>query len=398
MILGKKVFKKIKVMVLLGLVLVLALTIGLAGCKKQQASQESSETTIQEETTAVQEETSSDTAGQTTQETDGQISNMEITGNINILSGLEISDKVLNSRPFAIMVENTPDARPQSGLINADVVFEVVDEYGITRFVAVFSSYNSDLVGPVRSARPYYAEIARSFDPVYVFWGTAPIFYKVIENLGLDYLSPLGDQSGNSSITGNFIDPGRGGGEGKDAIRDTSRDVAFEHTAYVRLPRMKEIASEQGYKLEGGLSSFHFKLDAPESDRGDISKITLDFSIPQYKSLFEYDNKNNNYVRSVAGSPSTDRESGEQIAVNNVIVMVTDIKNSGDSSGHMIVRTTQEGEAFYFFDGKLVEGTWSRSSALDPFTFKDKDGNVVLFNRGHTWVGVISGIDRVDYQ
>ena len=113
---------------------------------------------------------------------------MEITGNINILSGLEISDKVLNSRPFAIMVENTPDARPQSGLINADVVFEVVDEYGITRFVAVFSSYDSDLVGPVRSARPYYAEIARSFDPVYVFWGTAPIFYKVIENLGLDYL------------------------------------------------------------------------------------------------------------------------------------------------------------------------------------------------------------------
>ena len=396
---GRKVFKKIKVLVLFGLVLTIALTMGISGCKKQQAVQTSSETTMQEETTAVESETSSDTNGQTTQETDGKKSDMEITGNINILSGLEISDKVLNSRPLAVMIENTPDARPQSGLINADVVFEVVDEYGITRFVAVFSSYDSDLVGPVRSARPYYAEIARSFDPVYIFWGTAPIFYKVIENLGLDYLSPLGDQSGNSSITGNFIDPGRGGGEGKDAIRDTSRDVAFEHTAYIRLPRMKEIASEQGYKLEGGQqSSFHFKLDAQESDRGDISKITIDYSIPQYKSLFEYDSKNNNYVKSVAGSPSTDRESGEQIAVNNVIVMVTDIKNSGDSSGHMIVRTTQEGEAFYFFDGKLVEGTWSRSSALDPFTFKDKDGNVVLFNRGHTWVGVISGIDRVDYQ
>ena len=103
-------------------------------------------------------------------------------------------------------------------------------------------------------------------------------------------------------------------------------------------------------------------------------------------------------MKSVAGSPSTDRESGEQIAVNNVIAMVTDIKNSGNAAGHMIVRTTQEGEAFYFFDGKVVEGTWSRSSALDPFIFKDKDGNVVLFNRGHTWVGVISGIDRVDYQ
>lgn len=387
MILGKKVFKKTKVLVLFGLVLVLALTMGFAGCKKQQAV----ETTIQEETTAVQSETSSDTSDQTTLETDSKINDLEITGNINILSGLEISDKVLNSRPFAIMVENTPDARPQSGLINADVVFEVVDEYGITRFVAVFSSYDSDLVGPVRSARPYYAEIARSFDPVYVFWGTAPIFYKVIENLGLDYLSPLGDQSGNSSIAANFVD-----GNGVDSKRDSSR--VAPHNAYMFTPKMKELASKQGYKLEGGQSSFHFKLDAPEPDRGDISKITIDYSIPQYKSLFEYDSKNNNYVKSVAGSPSLDRESGEQIAVNNVIVMVTDIKNSGDSSGHMIVRTTQEGEAFYFFDGKVVEGTWSRSSALDPFTFKDKDGNVVLFNRGHTWVGVISGIDRVDYQ
>jgi len=383
MILGKKVFKKTKVLVLFGLVLVLALTMGLAGCKKQAVVETISEITIQEETTAVQEETSSDT--------NGKISDMGITGNINILSGLEISDKVLNSRPFAIMIENTPDARPQSGLINADVVFEVVDEYGITRFVAVFSSYDSDLVGPVRSARPYYAEIARSFDPVYVFWGTAPIFYKVIENLGLDYLSPLGDESGNSSIAANFVD-----GNGVDSKRDSSR--VAPHNAYMFTPKIKELASDQGYKLEGGQSSFHFKLDAPESDKGDISKITIDYSIPQYKSLFEYDSKNNNYVKSVAGSPSLDRESGEQIAVNNVIVMVTDIKNSGDSSGHMIVRTTQEGEAFYFFDGKVVEGTWSRSSALDPFTFKDKDGNVVLFNRGHAWVGVISGIDRVDYQ
>ncbi len=390
---GKNVFKKTKVLVVCVIILALVLTIGLAACKKQ-AAETSGETTMQEETT-VASDTSSDTSAE---ETDGIIG-MEITGNINILSGMEISDTVLNSRPFAIMVENTPDARPQSGLINADVVFEVVDEGGITRFVAVFSSYNSDLIGPVRSARPYYAEIARSFDPVYVFWGTAPIFYKVIENLGIDYLSPLGDQSGNSSITGNFIDPGRGGGEGADAIRDTSRDVAFEHTAYVRLPRMKEIASEQGYNLEGGgQSPFRFKLDAPESDRGDISEITIDYSQPLFKSLFEYDSKNNNYMRSVAGSPSTDRESGGQIAVNNVIVMVTDIRNSGDSSGHMIVRTTQEGEAFYFFDGKVVEGTWSRSSALDPFTFKDKDGNIILFNRGHTWVGVVSGIDRVDYQ
>src|SRR4030042_5417233 len=61
-------------------------------------------------------------------------------------------------RPIAIMVENSFAARPQSGLYLADVVFEVVDEYGITRFVAIYNSNDAPVVGPVRSSRPYYAE------------------------------------------------------------------------------------------------------------------------------------------------------------------------------------------------------------------------------------------------
>ncbi|MEA2015150.1 MAG: DUF3048 domain-containing protein [Actinomycetota bacterium] len=106
------------------------------------------------------------------------------------------------TRPVAVMVENSFAARPQSGLILADVVFEVVDEYGITRFVAIYNSNNAPMVGPVRSARPYYAEIARGFDPIYTFFGTYPECYKVIENMNMYVLSAMSDRSGNSSITG----------------------------------------------------------------------------------------------------------------------------------------------------------------------------------------------------
>jgi hypothetical protein len=63
----------------------------------------------------------------------------------------------------------------------------------------------------------------------------------------------------------------------------------------------------------------------------------------------------------------------------------------------MIVRTTQEGPAYYFLDGKVTEGKWMRDSALDPFKFIDKDGNTVLFNRGKTWIALVSGIDRLSY-
>ena len=386
--LRRTVNKTAKILVIGTIIFILAITIFFAGCKIQPAEQTSSETAANETDLTSAEETSA--GEETTQETAEKFSGKQITGNINIFSGLEISDKVLNSRPVAVMIDNHPSARPQSGLINADIVFEVVDEGGVTRFVAVFSSYDCDLIGPVRSARPYYAELARSLDPIYVFWGTYPEGYKIIENLGLNYLSPLGDETGNSTISANFID-----NNGIDSKRDSSRVAPYN--AYMFTPRIKELAKKIGYSLDGGQSPLKFKLDAVESERGNISKVTVDFSDPKFKADFKYDSKNNNYLKSVAGSPSMDRESGQQITVNNLIVMVTDIKNSGDSAGHMIVRTTQEGSAYYFFDGKVLEGKWMRDSALDPLKFKDKDGNTVLFNRGKTWIAVISGIDRVDY-
>ncbi|OQA23217.1 MAG: putative lipoprotein YerB precursor [Actinobacteria bacterium ADurb.Bin346] len=291
------------------------------------------------------------------------------------------------------MIENQPAARPQSGLTSADTVFEVVDEGGVTRFVAFYSSKHPDLVGPVRSTRPYYAEIAAGFDPIYVFWGTAPYFYIIIERLGIDYLSPLGDDTGASSVSANFIDPGSG--EGADAIRDATRKAP--HNAYIRIPRMLEIAKNQGYSLDGGKSPFHFKEDAPENERGDIKDITLNFSQSTFKAEFKYDSASNTYDRYIAGNPNTDRETGEQISVNNVLVLITDIKNSGDEAGHMLVRTTQSGAGYFFVDGKVIEGTWSRLNALDPFQFKDKDGKTVLINRGQTWVSIIAGIEQLDY-
>ena len=134
------------------------LTFSLSGCgpaasPEEEVSQEESAQT--EEIAEESEDTSVETSEEVTEEAESSVANMEITGNINILSGLELSDDVLNSRPVAVMIENSTAARPQSGLINADIVFEVVDEWNITRYVAVFSSYEAEIMGPIRSARVY---------------------------------------------------------------------------------------------------------------------------------------------------------------------------------------------------------------------------------------------------
>lgn len=373
------IFVKIFIITLIIVLMSLTLLFSFA-CKKE---------TVTEETKVDVESTTSTTEAQEeTETTKKSISELEISGNINILSGFEISGDVLNSRPFAVMINNAGEARPQSGLNKADCVIEVVDEGGITRLIGIFSSKEADVIGPIRSARQYYAELARMFDPVYVFWGTYPEGYKIVENMDMDVLTPLGDQSGASNIMANMTD-------GKDAWRDSSR--VAPHNAYSSSEKLKAAAVNNGHLIEGGQSPFSFKLDASEEKRGIISDIKIDFSVASFASDFEYDKSLNSYKKSTGGIVDVDRETNENLYFNNVIALVTDIANSGDSAGHMIVRTAGSGKAFYFFDGNVIEGTWERTSILDPMVFKDAAGNKVLINRGTTYLGMIQGADRVIY-
>jgi len=327
------------------------------------------------------------TSEEEAEEEESHTAAVEITGNINIFSGEDISDSVNDSRPIAIMVENTPDARPQSGLIYADIVFEVVDEYGITRYVVVYSSSEAEIVGPVRSSRIYYAEIARSLDPLYAFWGTYPECYDVIRGLDIEVLD------GNSEEIA-YADSGW-----RDYSRiEPGQDTA--HTAFMSTVLLKEDALDFDYSLEGGQSPLRFKEDAADLERGDISDISINFSSETYRADFEYSSENNNYLKYVGGSPHTDYETGSQIEVNNIIVMITDIEGPIDQYGHMIVRTTgtiDDGKAFFFMDGNIIEGTWERSSAFDPFTYRDDNGDIILFNRGSTWVALIQDTEMLTY-
>jgi len=391
-------FISVKIISVITLVMTFAflMTLGLQGCKSNNVitddteSIESSQDNKDSDLTETIDENSSETSIKPVQETPQQTAESTaeadiITDNINMLSGLELSDKVQNYRPIAIMVQNNPKARPHSGLIFADIVFELVAEGGVTRFVTLFSSYDADIIGSVRSARIYFAEIARSFDPIYTFWGTYPQCYEAIKNMDMDVLDA------NSTAYVNYTSAG---------WRDRSRSDALEHTAFIDTYGIKEDAAKFGYSLEGGQSPMAFKIDAPEPERGDITDIVVNFSSKSYLAGFTYDKNTNKYLKSLAGQPHVDYETGNQISLNNVVVLLTDIEGPIDSSGHMAVRSTgthDEDEAYYFMDGKVIEGTWARNSIFDSFEFKDTDGNQILFNRGTTWVCVIQSIERLSY-
>ncbi len=308
-----------------------------------------------------------------------------VTGNINQLSGLEISDSVQNGRPLAIMVQNAPGARPQSGLIHADIVFETVVEYGITRFLALYSSYDAEIIGPVRSARTYYAELARSFHSIYTFWGTYHQAYSIIGSMQMDIFDA------HSRLHVPYTSAG---------WRDHSRSSTFWHTAFINTFGIKEDSKSIGYALEGGQSLMQFKVDADETQRGDINDITVNFSSKPYQARFSYDMDTNQYLRFMAGEPHVDHETGQQIQLNNVVVLVTDITGPINHIGHMNVRTTgshEQGKAYYFIDGQAIPGTWARESIFDPFEFADQNGNPILFNRGATWICLVHSTDRLSF-
>ena len=391
-------FISVKIISVIILVMTFAflMTLGLQGCKSNNVitddteSIESSQDNKDSDLTETIDENSSETSIEPVQETPQQTAESTaeadiITDNINMLSGLELSDKVQNYRPIAIMVQNNPKARPHSGLIFADIVFELVAEGGVTRFVTLFSSYDADIIGSVRSARIYFAEIARSFDPIYTFWGTYPQCYEAIKNMDMDVLDA------NSTAYVNYTSAG---------WRDRSRSDALEHTAFIDTYGIKEDAAKFGYSLEGGQSPMAFKIDAPEPERGDITDIVVNFSSKSYLAGFTYDKNTNKYLKSLAGQPHVDYETDNQISLNNVVVLLTDIEGPIDSSGHMVVRSTgthDKGEAYYFMDGNVIEGTWARDSIFGSFEFRDTGGKQILFNRGATWVCVIQSIERLSY-
>ncbi len=326
------------------------------------------------ETKETLSENANETSRQTLEEANESIGE-PISDNINILSGLNISEKVLNSRPIAIMVQNNPKARPHSGLIYADMVIEMVAEGGVTRFIALFSSYDADIIGPVRSARIYFAEIARGFDPIFTFWGSYPQAYEAIKNMDMDVLDA------NSMVYVNYTSAG---------WRDPTRSDALEHTAFIDTYGIKKDAKKYGYSLEGGQSPVAFKLDAPENKRGNINDITVNFSSESYVANFSYDVKTNKYLKYLAGQPHTDFETGQQISLNNIIVLITDIEGPIDQHGHMLVRSTgthEQGQAYYFIDGNSLQNPLPVLTSIKT----DKNGLLIYkVQKGDTLLSIAS--------
>lgn len=278
-------------------------------------------------------------------------------------------------RPLAVIIENHPDARPQSGLMDACIVHEVVTEGGITRFLAVYLHDKVDRVGPVRSARDYYGEMAKGLEAIIAHCGGSAAGYTAIKDLKLDDL----DEFTNT-----------------DAYWRSSKQKR-PHNLYTSTDNLRERAKEKGFDDMAAFEPFKFKDDASAAERPGSMEARINFSSPEFLVTYEYDGRSNSYLRSMGGRVHRDFNSGEQLSVKNVLIQVTRIKVI-DEAGRVKVTNTGRGLAYALLDGKVIEGKWVRDSLKETLRFYDITGSEIALNRGSVWIETVSSEDMLSFE
>lgn len=281
------------------------------------------------------------------------------------LTGIQVTTQAATTQAVtAVMIENSPDARPQSGLKSSGVVFEAIAEGGITRFLVLYQQEKPQLIGPVRSIRLYDAEWLAAFNPSVAHVGGSAGGLAEIRN-------------GSYRDIDQFFNAG-------SYWRATNRYAP--HNVYTSFAKLDALNAAKGYTT----STFtgFTRIDGQPSPKPTATKINVVISGPLYNSSYAYDKTTNTYLRSQAGAPHLDREQG-QIAPSVVVVMKVNESTVLQDGYRQAITTIGSGTATIFQNGTFQAVTWHKTSKTSQITFSDVTGKDVPLVRGQTWIAAI---------
>ena len=284
----------------------------------------------------------------------------------DIFNGSEIS-KEQSYQAFAIMIENTKDARPHSGISMADIVYEIsVDGWAISRFMAIFGNEHPTKVGPVRSARMPFAELMKEWKLSFAHFGSAE------GGLG-DALSVL------KSINLPIRFDGHKGLNAEFYSRDSSRKAP--HNAYFNaenaLVKIPALTYEKRFTFD----------DVSTINDSVVNEFSLKYSSSNFINYI-YDSSNNEYLRSINNEAMMDAYTSKQVAVKNIIILHAPHR-AVEAVRYVLVDFVGEGKAEFFSNGKYEIGKWVKNSATSITQYFDSEGNEVVLQPGNTWIQVV---------
>ena len=375
----------------ISLFLVLAMSVMLlAGCsnkKNDETTQAPTQASETEAPTTAAEETEPETEVKETR--DGYVRSH--------LTGQWIDEEIGKKRPIAVMINNIQAALPQSGISQADVIYECMVEGGLTRLMAIFQSVDGmDKIGPVRSDRTYYVYLAGEWNAFYFHYGQC--------EYAKPYLSAYITQNVNGVM----------GSDGNAYYRTDDRPAP--HNAYTsgeRIETMLENKAESDGYIRN-LNEFYATLQEvytseiePEYTEHfrfakDDEIITLDdgmtaenieVGFTTNNSTFTYDSATNKYLHSQYGGAHIDMENGEQLAFDNVIIIYSE-KDDYYGTQYLQFNLWSGGDGYYMTQGKAIPIHWDKNTEWGPMIFQDEDGNDITLNQGKTWISIVPTEDK----
>jgi|WetSurMetagenome_2_1015567.scaffolds.fasta_scaffold61191_4 hypothetical protein len=323
-------------------------------------------------------------------------------------------------RPILAMIENHVDARPQSGLSSADVVYEAVAEGGITRFMGVFycgSQADAAKVAPVRSARMYFVDLATEYNtPIYLHVGggncsrdqasgqctSDPRAMAIEELTKLGWRKPGGNDFDSTADTGMPV-------LGRDYNRlGADKVLATEHTMVGYLPAAWAQATKRGYTSAmpdgstwvSGFKAWKIDATAPTSGVTAATDIKFEFwkGYTDFDVEWKYDASTKTYLRNQGGAISTDLETKQQLAASDIVIEYAKEIDDLDEHLHLFYGVIGNGTGILFRNGVAEQITWKKATETARTVYSDQSGKEITFTPGQIWVEILPIGDKVEYN
>ena len=294
---------------------------------------------------------------------------------MNPLTGHYIPEELAGRRPLAVVINNISQALPQSGIAQADIIYEVLAEGGVTRFVAIYMMMDSEKIGPVRSTRDYFLDLALNHDAVFVHHGGSPGGYAAITNLRANNLD------GMHIARAFFRDPAR-----------AAIPRLYEHSSYTRASGLFEEIESRGFRMElnpAFAQPFLFFDDEYEPVGEEVHEVVVPFAPGSQVGRFDFLPWAGIYLRSQNNNPQIDEYTGQQLAVSNVIIQYASMRVI-DGVGRREVRLVGTGRGTLHTRGVAIPVRWSKAGHDAPTVWTFENGEPMRISRGKTWICIMA--------
>ncbi|UFJ41028.1 DUF3048 domain-containing protein [Brevibacillus humidisoli] len=280
-------------------------------------------------------------------------------------TGLGAEEKI-ERRPVMVMINNHPKARPQSGLEQADIVYEILAEGEVTRFVAIYQSHKPPVIGPVRSIRPYYIEIGAGFDAVMVHAGGSP---EALQTLGRSDYAYINEINNSAYFW-----------------REKFRQAP--HNLYTSAELIEKAMNDKGMRMTTELPDFPF-LPAEAKVIGGEKANQIDVTFHSlYSASYTYDERKEKYLRFTEGEPHIELSTEQQLEVTNLLVLAARHRVL-DSEGRRQIDVVGPGDGYLFQQGTARKIKWKRSGGVIRAYQDEGLTQEVPLLPGNTWINIV---------